>query len=388
MLTTALATSRDHEKLPYSRDPYWLARHVHWWASLVSPRIETQRSPRRPNRWNGGHTGKQRQRIDQPHRSVFRIGASGGLIRFRASKVDRVCLRSKPCLYGHTPPKNRQRTVASNMPVVLITGCSSGFGKSIAARLAASDHIVYATMRSLAKKGKLAEELGERRTTARICRLDVTDDTSVEKVMNKVASEQGRIDVLVNNAGIGVGGFFEDLTENENREVMETNFFGVQRVTRWALPLLRNSHDGKIINMSSLSGFTGFPGLSAYHSSKWALEGFSESLRFELLAIGIKVHLIQPGSYDTEIFHKNRRMSVNFHPDDIRSKRIVRLVEDHPRSHRIEEISQTVEKIIDNRLKAFRIRCGRDAKLAAFLKRYVPFFLLEKFVMNRTSGRN
>ena len=115
------------------------------------------------------------------------------------------------------------------------------------------------------------------------------------------------LDCVVNNAGYGIGGAFEDLTQEEIREQMETNFFGVQNVIREALHLMRNRGEGRIINISSVSGFSASPCFGAYNASKWALEGFSESLRYELKPFGIKVLLIEPGIYKTKILTENRR---------------------------------------------------------------------------------
>ncbi|MFQ6608700.1 MAG: SDR family NAD(P)-dependent oxidoreductase, partial [Fidelibacterota bacterium] len=112
------------------------------------------------------------------------------------------------------------------MKVILITGCSSGFGMLSAARLAAAGHTVYATMRNLDKKNELLNEVNRRSAKIHLLRLDVTDNVSIVTAIRQVEAEQGRLDILINNAGYGIGGFFEDLTEGEIREQMETNFFG------------------------------------------------------------------------------------------------------------------------------------------------------------------
>jgi len=120
------------------------------------------------------------------------------------------------------------------------------------------------------------------------------------------------IDVLINNAGYGIAGFFEDLSEEEIRGQMEVNFFGVQNVCRAVIPLMRKRAQGKIINISSIAGQVASPCLGAYNTSKWALEAFSESLYFELGLFGISVCLVEPGSYPTNIFTQNAHFAKNF----------------------------------------------------------------------------
>ena len=196
--------------------------------------------------------------------------------------------------------------------IVLITGTSSGFGLLTAARLASVGHIVIASMRNLKKKDFLLNEINKRGGIADIIELDVTERFSIKKALGYVSSKYGYVDVLINNAGFGLGGFFEDLTEEEIRGQMETNFFGVQNVTREVIPLMRPRKAGKIINISSIAGCYGSPAFGAYNASKWALEGFSESLYHELKLFNINVVLIQPGTYNTSIFHENSRYAQNF----------------------------------------------------------------------------
>ena len=154
------------------------------------------------------------------------------------------------------------------MSVVLITGCSSGFGMLSAARLAAAGHTVYASMRNLQKRETLLEEVKRRGGELKLLKLDVTDNATIDDAMNKIESEKGRLDILINNAGYGLGGFFEDVSEREFRDQMETNFFGVLEVTRRALPLMRKSSadygGAKIINISSVQGRAPIPGMGAY----------------------------------------------------------------------------------------------------------------------------
>ncbi len=183
------------------------------------------------------------------------------------------------------------------MKTAIVTGSSSGFGELIAIELARSGFKVIATMRNLNKKEHLLKLAAAENVIDKITvfPLDVTMQESVEKFKGFVQSLVS-VDVLVNNAGYAQGGFSEELTVDEYRSQFETNFFGVIAVTQAVLPVMRRQGSGKIINMSSISGRFGFPGLSPYVSSKHALEGYSESLRLELKPFGIDVILIEPGS--------------------------------------------------------------------------------------------
>lgn len=200
----------------------------------------------------------------------------------------------------------------NNQKVILITGCSSGFGLLTAARLAAGGHIVWATMRDMSRKLPLENELAKRKTKALIRELDVIDPSTIKNVVEEIQTKHQRIDVLINNAGYGIAGFFEDLSEEDIRRQMEVNFFGVQNVCREVIPLMRQRSQGRIINISSISGQVASPCLGAYNASKWALEAFSESLYFELGLFGISVCLVEPGSYPTNIFTQNAHYAKNF----------------------------------------------------------------------------
>jgi len=196
--------------------------------------------------------------------------------------------------------------------VILITGCSSGFGLLTAVRLAAQGHFVWATMRDLSKKQFLENELAKRNAQAVIRELDVTKPSTIKNVIEEIQKTHASIDVLINNAGYGIGGFFEDLTQEEIRAQMEVNFFEVQNVCREVIPLMRKRLQGKIINISSIAGRVASPCLGAYNTSKWALEAFSESLYYELALFGIFVVLVEPGSYPTNIFTQNAHYAKNF----------------------------------------------------------------------------
>jgi NAD(P)-dependent dehydrogenase (short-subunit alcohol dehydrogenase family) len=179
--------------------------------------------------------------------------------------------------------------------VAVVTGSSSGIGYETSLALAREGFLTYATMRNLEKGSIIKSESGKENLPLKIMQLDVTDDASVSKAVKSIISDSGRIDVIVNNAGYGLVGAFEDLSLDEIKQQYETNFIGVVRVTQAVIPIMRKQKSGRIINISSGAGRFGYPGASAYVSTKFAMEGLSESLSYELNPFGIKVILVEPG---------------------------------------------------------------------------------------------
>jgi len=190
--------------------------------------------------------------------------------------------------------------------VALITGSSSGIGFETALHLARNGFKTYASMRNLEKSKNIAQVAKEEKLPLEVVQLDVNDDISVKQAIDKiVAAEDRRIDVLVNNAGYGLLGALEDLSIEEIKAQFETNFFGVIRVTQQVLPIMRKQKSGIIVNISSVGGRMGIPSLSAYHSTKFALEGLSESISYELEPFGIRVVVIEPGFIRTNIMNSS-----------------------------------------------------------------------------------
>jgi short-subunit dehydrogenase len=194
--------------------------------------------------------------------------------------------------------------------VAIITGCSSGIGYETSILLAKNGFKTYATMRNTDKGNKLKEIAEKENVDLKIIKLDVTDDHSIKNAINEIVQETNRIDVLVNNAGNNIAGAVEDLSIEEFKEQFETNFFGLIRVTKEVLPIMRKQRMGIIVNVSSIVGKMAIPLNSAYVSSKFAVEGFSESIRYELEDFGIKVILIEPGVIKSN-FYENTKMSKN-----------------------------------------------------------------------------
>jgi len=186
---------------------------------------------------------------------------------------------------------------SSSGKVWFITGTSKGFGRVWAEAALERGDRVAATARDVATVRALEERYGER---ALAIALDVTEKSAVDAAVAHTIERFGRIDVAVNNAGYGLFGAIEEINESEARAQMETNFFGALWVTQAVLPQMREQKSGHIIQVSSIGGVNAFPTIGLYHASKWALEGFSQSLASEVGSFGISVTLVEPGGYATE----------------------------------------------------------------------------------------
>jgi len=196
--------------------------------------------------------------------------------------------------------------------VVLITGTSSGFGRLIAETLARKNFQVFATMRDLSRRNAPAAreiaELAKRESLSfEPLELDVTEDTSVERAVSKVTMQCGRIDVLVNNAGYGIMDLAESVTMAQAQRQFDTNFFGVLRMNRAVLPVMRRQGSGLLLHVSSGAGRLAIPGMGLYCASKFAMEALAETYRYELAALGIDSVIIEPGAYATPIMQKLER---------------------------------------------------------------------------------
>jgi len=186
--------------------------------------------------------------------------------------------------------------------VALVTGSSSGIGFETSLALARNGYHTFATMRNLGKDEKIKQIIEKEDLSIEILELDVDNEESVNRAIKTVSEKKGRIDVLVNNAGYGMWGTVEDVSIDEFKEQFETNFFSIIRLIQKVAPIMRKQNSGNIVNISSVAGRIGFPVSPAYISSKFALEGLSESLRFELMPFGINVIIIEPGVIKTNFF--------------------------------------------------------------------------------------
>lgn len=192
-----------------------------------------------------------------------------------------------------------------NKKVVLITGASSGMGKESALLLASKGFSVYAGTRDPQKAGELQTLIQEKNLDIKIIKLDVCNIVSINDAIDQIEKETKRIDVLVNNAGYGFISSVEDATEEEMIKQFDVNVFGVLRVCKATIPLMRKNNSGVIINVSSFLGKIGLPLLTFYNSSKYAVEGITDSLRYELQDFNIRVHSIMPGFFNTKFAREN-----------------------------------------------------------------------------------
>lgn len=183
---------------------------------------------------------------------------------------------------------------------ILITGSSSGIGKATAMHFAEQGWNVVATMRTPEKAGAWAQH-----KNITLLRLDVLDETSIQQAINDTLNKFGKLDAIVNNAGYGLVGPFEASTPEQIQRQFDTNVFGLMNVCRAVIPHFRERRDGTIINVASMGGRLTFPLYSLYHGTKWAVEGFSESLQFELLPFNVRVKIVEPGAIKTDFYDRS-----------------------------------------------------------------------------------
>jgi len=274
-----------------------------------------------------------------------------------------------------------------NRKTAIVTGSSSGFGLLCVLELALKGFTVIATMRDTSKANNLLELAKERKleTNIQVIPLDVTSSDSIRE-FKRILDNYSQIDVLVNNAGLAVGGFSEELSLEDYRRQFETNFFGVIAVTNAVLPHMRARKQGRIINMSSISGRFGFPGLSAYSASKHALEGYSESLRLELRPFGIDVTLIEPGSYQTNIWtsvdqlQNNPNSPYTFYMENL-LKEINNSKTDYGDPREVAKLTAQIATVPDT--PDLRYPIGKGVKTNLFFKKTLPWKMLEKIVLKK-----
>jgi len=250
--------------------------------------------------------------------------------------------------------------------VAVVTGTSSGIGFETALALAREGYYTYATMRETTKSVKI-KELGKKdNLKIDVLELDVDDENSVKTAIQKILDQKQRIDVLVNNAGWGLWGCVEDVSIDEFKAQFDTNFFSIIRLIQEVGPTMRKQGSGTIVNISSVVGRIGFPASPAYISSKFALEGLSESLRFELAPFGVNVVIIEPGVIKTN-FMKNMRMAEKSESDTVYRDITVKVVSGvkmmaemgtHPK-----EVADTIVKAVKDEKPLPRYIVGNDASM-------------------------
>ncbi len=262
--------------------------------------------------------------------------------------------------------------------VVLVTGGSSGIGKAICTILAAKGFRVFGTSRN---PKKVIDALPYELIT-----LDVQDETSVKRGIDEVISKTGRIDVLVNNAGVGIMGSVEDCQDLETQEIFDINVFGVLRTTRHVLPYMRNQKNGLIINISSVAGHMGLPYRGVYSATKAAVHRLSEALRIEVAPFGIKACVIDPGDFATNI-SENRRVVSAVANNSVYSSETLRIEkminEEIVHSSNPNLIGELVFNIINTKKPNVYYPIGKPLqKLALIVKRIVGSNIFERILKN------
>ncbi|MGG0456338.1 oxidoreductase [Bacillus mycoides] len=274
-----------------------------------------------------------------------------------------------------------------NKKIAVITGASSGFGLLTTLELAKKDYLVIATMRNLEKQVDLISQATKLnlQQNIKVQQLDVTDQSSIHN-FQLFLKDMNRVDLLINNAGYATGGFVEEIPVEEYRKQFETNLFGAISITQLVLPYMRKQKSGKIINISSISGQVGFPGLSPYVSSKYALEGWSESLRLEVKPFGIDVALLEPGSYNTNIWEVGKQLAENQSDTTSPYKEYMDKIQKHINSGSNTfgnpiDVANKIVEIAEAKRTTLRYPIGKGVKFMILAKKIFPWRLWEVLVL-------
>ena len=273
----------------------------------------------------------------------------------------------------------------ADQKVAIVTGSSSGIGYETALVLARNGFRTYATMRNL-EKGKAISDIAKReKLLLHTIKLDVTDEKSVNDAIKTIKSDAGRIDVLVNNAGYGLAGSLEDLLMNEIKAQYETNVFGLIRVTQAVLPIMREQKSGIIVNISSIGGKMAIPLQSPYHGTKFAVEGLSESIAYELEPFGIKIVIIEPGAIKTNFDTGMVVAQKNQNPNSPYYKRMQKLQSTINSVFKNVTLPTKVAEVILNAITTptpnLRYTVGDDAALLAQKRKELPDSEFQKLVL-------
>lgn len=262
----------------------------------------------------------------------------------------------------------------SEKKVVLITGASSGNGQETAKLLVQAGYIVFGTSRNPADQ--------EHPSGFKILPLDIRSDESVKSCVETVIRQAGRFDVLINNAGYVVSGAIEETTLEQAKDIFETNFFGVMRMCQAVLPFMRKQRQGQIINLSSLAGLNPIPFWGLYNASKFALEGFTESLRHELKPLNIAVALVEPGFVKTKLAHSTQ-FSANLLQDYEPSRKLAwaRIREHEDSGIETRRVAETILRIMEGKAPELRHPLGKEV-IYYHLRQWMPATVFENAVRN------
>jgi NAD(P)-dependent dehydrogenase (short-subunit alcohol dehydrogenase family) len=270
---------------------------------------------------------------------------------------------------------------------VLITGASSGFGLLTSIELAKRGWHVLATMRDLGRRALLEDAARAAGVLERIevHVLDVTNSAQIETLAQDLAGRLAPLDAVLNNAGFALPGFTDDVTDAELRHQFDTNFFGAAALTRALLPQFRRQGFGHIVMISSVSGRMGFAGVGSYSASKFALEGWTECLRYEMKPLGIQVVLIEPGAFETDIWTRNAKLSAGLQsPNSPNAGRIggwrKRITGGKKRASP-RPVVDLIAEVLENPRPKLRYVVGKDAKAGLLLRKLLPWSLFERLIV-------
>ena len=273
--------------------------------------------------------------------------------------------------------------------VAIVTGSSSGIGFETSLALAREGYFTYATMRDTTKSNKIKEIAQKENLKINVLELDVDDEKSVKSAIAQILDQKQRIDVLVNNAGWGLWGCVEDVSVDEFKEQFETNFFSIIRLIQEVAPTMRKQSSGTIVNVSSVVGRIGFPASPAYISSKFALEGLSESLRFEFAPFGVDVIIIEPGVIKTN-FMKNMKMAKKSELDTVYKDITTKVVSGVKMMVEMgtppKEVANTIVKAIKDKKPLPRYIVGNDASMFLEAKKSKTDIEFENYLKKELYG--
>ena len=275
---------------------------------------------------------------------------------------------------------------------VLITGASSGIGRATAIYLAERGCKVFATSRKASRLQGLQAEAAARGISIVAVELDINSDAAVSRAVPALIERHGAFDVLVNNAGFGLWGPVETLSNAELKSQFETNFFAAVRMMRAALPSMIERRRGTIVNVSSVLGRIGTPFNGAYVGSKFALEGISESLKIEVQPFGVRIAMVEPGLFRTN-FPNNSIMTEAADDESLPyAKRITRYHRNRDRFHRFGgnpvRVAKVVHKVITSPTPNFRNPVGIDARAATLAARILPETIYWRILSKATIGKS
>ena len=273
--------------------------------------------------------------------------------------------------------------------VALVTGCSSGIGLETAIALGREGHFTYATMRDVKKSGSLDKIVNDEGLPIKVLELDVDSEKSVDDAKAKIMEEKGRVDTLINNAGWGMWGAVEDVSIEEFKQQFETNFFSIIRLIQKVAPIMRKQKSGNIVNVSSVAGKIGFPVSPAYISSKFALEGLSECLRFELGPFGINIIIIEPGVIKTNFFD-SMKMAKKSNSDSVYNEITSKVVSGVKMMAEMgtepKEVADTIIKSINEEKPLPRYIVGNDAMMFLEAKKMKTDIEFEHYIKKELYG--